>query len=304
MSGTGIFTLIDNFINGQVGNLVKVTQTNLSDSISTILMGSLTLYFIVYGYMVIAEKISVPFKTLLWKMASFVIIIAFMKNAGGILVLSGEAVSQLSTIGSDGEAGLKFLDDQYIRMFKLADRLWDKGNVFTGAVGFLGVMLAWGLCTIPIFSILVISKFTLFLLLGFAPVFIFCLMWGWLKQSFNNYLTALLSNALIILVIRTIQKGIVDFFDKLGDVNTDVSVALIGVLFVGVAWVLWYLYIYIIAIVSRLMATTVDQFPARSILSQSKQEGQQQQFQQQQLHTMRELTNQLKMLNSKNNKGN
>lgn len=292
-SGEGIFTILDNFISNNMDAVVKIAQSNVANSISSILTASLTLYFIVYGYMVMAEKIQVPVKTLIWKLASFSIIIAFMQNSGGILTLAGQAVDQLSTIGSGGNTSLQFLDDQFFRMYRLATKLWDTGSIFTGAIGFIGVMLAWGMTTVPIFGILLISKFTLYLLLGFAPLFIFCLMWGWLKQSFNNYLTALLSNALIIIVIRTIQTAIVNFFDTLANANTDVNVALIGVMFMGVAWVLWNLIMYIIAMVSRLMATTIDQFPASPTMTQSRKAVQAQQAQQAQTAAITNLINKL-----------
>lgn len=257
---SGIFTMVNDFIDGQMKTVVELTQTNVANSVSTILSVSVVAYLTFYGYMILADKVQSPIKSIIWKCVSFAIIIAFIQNAGGVLTLAGEAVEELSTIGSGGNVGLAFLDDQYLRMYDLAIKLWDKGNIFTGAVGFLGVMLAWGFFTVPVFCIFVASKFTMFLLLGFAPLFVFCLMWGWLKQSFSNYLSALLGNALIILVIRTLQKVGVDFFDKF-KYNGETAPALTGILLLAVAVILIFLYIHIIKTVEKLMSVTVDQIP-------------------------------------------
>ena len=84
----------------------------------------------------LADKIQTPLKSVIWMCAGFVIIIAFIKNSGVILTLfnlSSGAVEELSTIGSDSLVGLLFLDNQYLRMYRLANTLRDKGNVFTGA---------------------------------------------------------------------------------------------------------------------------------------------------------------------------
>lgn len=305
----GIFTLINNFIDGQMHKAVEILQTNVANSVSNLILISVTTYLMFYGYMVLADKIQAPLKSVIWKTAGFAIIIAFVKNSGGILTLAGGAVEELSTIGSDGSVGLQFLDDQYLRMYELAYNLWDKGNLFTGAVGFLGVMLAWGFFTVPVFCIFIVSKFTMFLLLGFAPLFLFFLMWGWLKQSFSNYLSALLGNAFIILVIRSLQKLGVDFFDQF-KYNGETAPALTGLLLLATAIILAYLYVYIIRIVRNLMAVTVDQIPTLGTFGglgakqleqkQQAQKGAQAQAQRDQVQ--QQILQQLQLLNKTNPK--
>lgn len=293
---SGVFTYIDNAVSSVLTEAVKITQTNLSNSISNILTISVIMYIMVYGYMILADKIQSPFKSIVWKLTSFAIIIAFVQNAGGVLTLAGQAVEELSTIGSGGEAGVGFLDDQYNRMAKLADTMSEQASMGTGWAVNILVLLAYVLMAVPIFSILIIAKFTMFFLLGIAPLFVFCLMWGWLKDSFSQYLTALISNALIVIVARTMQKSLFDIFEsltKLGDMN----VYMLAFIFVIVAWFSKDLLNYIIGVVSKLARVTADSFPesfnpqaqARQIQAQRKSEQAQQQRDQVQTQILQEL---------------
>lgn len=301
----GIFTYIDNAVSSVLTEAIKVTQTNLANSITSLITISITVYILVYGYMILADKIQSPFKSLLWKLVSFAIILAFIKNSGGVLTLAGEAVEELSTLGSDGHVGVGFLDDQFERMAVLGDNMSSSATFGTGWFINSLVLLAYVLMAVPIFSILIISKFTMFFLLGIMPLFLFCLMWGWLKDSFSQYATALVSNALIVIVARTMQKSLFDFFEKLTSLD-NMNVYMLAFIFVIVAWFSKDLLFYIIGVVSKLSRVTADSFPtslnpngakaqAQQKALEAKQQAQRDQVQQQ-------ILQQLQLLNKTNPK--
>lgn len=301
----GVFTYVDNAVSTVLTEAIKVTQTNIANSVTTLITVSITLYVMVYGYMILADKIQSPFKSLLWKLVSFAVIIAFIQNIGGILTLAGEAVEQLSTIGSDGHAGVGFLDDQFKRMSVLANEMGSKATTGTGWFVNGLILFAYVLMAVPIFSILLISKFTMFFLLGIAPFFLFCLMWGWLKDSFSQYATALVSNALVVIVARTIQKSLFDFFEKLTSLN-NMNVYMLAFMFVIVAWFSKEFLAYMISVVGKLSRVTADSFPTsmnpNGARAQAQKEAMLNQQQHQRDQVQQQILQQLQILNKTNPK--
>ncbi|HDR1236514.1 TriE protein [Pasteurella multocida] len=296
----GIFTYIDTSVSSVLTEAIKVTQTNLANSVTSLITVSITLYVAVYGYMILADKIQSPFKSIMWKLVSFAVILAFIQNSGGILTLAGQAVEELSTIGSNGQAGVGFLDDQYERMSMLADKMSSKAEFGTGWFVNGLILLAYILMAVPIFSILIICKFTMFFLLGIAPLFLFCLMWGWLKDSFSQYATALVSNALIVIVARTMQKSLFEFFEKLTSLD-DMNVYMLAFMFVIIAWFSKDFLFYIIGVVGKLSRVTADSFPTslnpHGARAQAQKEARMAQQQAQRDEVQQKILQQLQILN-------
>ena len=122
-----IFKYAQTQIEGLLDGVVKTAQSSIAESLSTVTSTAITLYIVIYGYMVLAGKINSPLKELIWKGASFVIILAFVNNVDGLLTLGGEAVQELSTIGSgSSEIGMAFLDDLLDKAFDLGSALYDQ----------------------------------------------------------------------------------------------------------------------------------------------------------------------------------
>ncbi|WP_414429467.1 type IV secretion system protein, partial [Aggregatibacter actinomycetemcomitans] len=64
--------------------------------------------------------------------------------------------------------------------------------------------------------------------MGICPLFTFCLMWGWLKDSFAQYLSALLGNALILITVRMIANTILTYSEVALNNGENSNVLLIG----------------------------------------------------------------------------
>ena len=88
----GFFAYAQSQIESLMDGIVETAQSNFAQSLSEITTGAVTLYIIVYGYMVLSGKVNSPVRELLWKGASFIIILAFVNNSGGLLTLAGGAV--------------------------------------------------------------------------------------------------------------------------------------------------------------------------------------------------------------------
>ena len=214
-----IFARLEKFTDEQLNTLVTSIQNGISNDIATIMLASITLYVIVYGYMILAGKIQTPLQDLLWNLARFSIIIAFIQNADNLLTSAGEAVKALSTMGNDGKSGMSILDEQIEAISRFSDRVGNDansglaGDIAAGLISAI-IWLGFGLMAIPLFLTFALSKITLYVLLALAPVFLFCLMWGWLKDSFANWVSALLANAMVLMIMSIISKTVAGFLSS------------------------------------------------------------------------------------------
>ena len=148
----GFFAYAQSQIESLMDGIVETAQSNFAQSLSEITTGAVTLYIFVYGYMVLFGKVNSPVRELLWKGASFIIILAFVNNSGGLLTLAGGAVQELSTIGSGGSAvGMDFLDELMDKSFDLAIELYDQGDMVSGSLAFILVTLSFGFLFVTIF---------------------------------------------------------------------------------------------------------------------------------------------------------
>ena len=295
----GFFAYAQSQIESLMDGIVETAQSNFAESLGAITTGAVTLYIIVYGYMVLFGKVNSPVRELLWKGASFIIILAFVNNSGGLLTLAGGAVQELSTIGSGGSAvGMDFLDELMDKSFDLAIELYDQGDMVSGSLAFILVTLSFGFLFVTIFSVIVISQFVTFFLLAFAPLFIFCLMWGWLKDSFAQYLSALLGNAIII-TVRLISGTIIQFASNALNGSSGSNVLLVGITCCLFCYIFFKLITRAIDIVSNLSKVTVDKFPSQSNSSNMnarEMQFRQMEMQQQQTQLLQNMSRSLEKL--------
>ena len=154
--------------------------------------------------MVLAGKIQTPIADLLWNLARLGIIVAFVRNEGGILTHFSEAVKELSTLGGNGKTVLANFDTLLATVSEFSERLVDQVDWFSE--GFISVLVFVGFAflAIPISLTYILSKITLHFLLALSPIFFFMLMWGWLKDSFARFVSLLISNALALVIINVL----------------------------------------------------------------------------------------------------
>lgn len=296
----GFFAYAQSQIESLMDGVVETAQSSFAESLASITTGAVTLYIVFYGYMVLLGKVNSPVRELLWKGASFALILAFVNNSNGLLTLAGGAVQDLSTIGSGGSAvGMAFLDELMDKSFDLAIELYDQGDMVSGSLAFILVTLSFGLLFVTIFSVIVISQFVTFFLLAFAPLFIFCLMWGWLKDSFAQYLSALLGNALIIITVRLISGTIIQFASNALNGSSGSNVLLVGITCCLFCYIFFKLITRAIDIVSNLSKVTVDKFPSQSNSSNMnarEMQFRQMEMQQQQTQLLQNMSRSLEKL--------
>ncbi len=204
-----IFSTVSTLIEDVTRAMVVEMQSGMGAGLISVAQVSISLYVLIYGYMVLAGKIQTPIADLLWTLAKFGIILAFITNASGYLTMSNEAIKGLKTFFNGGEVGLGLLDSRLEAVAVHAIDIWEKADGIKDSIvavfqviGFVPLLLGFIACG----AMLIYTEITLQILLATAPLFIFCLMWGFLRDSFNRWLSAIISNCLIILFTNVVLQ--------------------------------------------------------------------------------------------------
>lgn len=167
-----------------------------------------TLYVLFYGYCVLAGKIDSPLSDFAWNIARMCLIMAFVTNAGGLLTAASNAVTGLQTFASHGQNLWSVLDTRANDIVFLINKIWGDASGISDSV--LAVLKIVGLLPLilgvaAIAKELAFSQISLTILIAVMPIFIFCLMYGFLKQMFSKYLTLIIINVLKILFITVLS---------------------------------------------------------------------------------------------------
>lgn len=255
----GVFEYIDQFINSHLSAISAQVSEIFSTQLSLLFTGSITLYIVFYGYMIFAGKIQAPVEDLVWNLARMALLMTFITNTGGWLDLVKGAIETLPQIGGSDD-GLKFIDQQFTHISKQAELFGQKAD--WGAGWFVSglVWIGFLLSIVPAALIIVINKIMLFFLLSLLPLFIFCLMWGWLKESFNQYMSAILTNVLIIIVVTAFLKSLIDFVFAY-DVNKGINPVMAGMIYVVIGWFSAKFIGFITLSLMNMMRVSVDKLP-------------------------------------------
>lgn len=161
-----------------------------------------TIYILWYAYTVLSRKQQSPVPDFIWNLARFTFILSFISNSGGWLDSAFAAVDGLKSTFSHGDP-YQWMDQLWGKVRQVASMLMDKDTsryvkveggtaaLFTYAGGLLALLLT----TI----VYLMAEITLKLLTVTAPLFIFCLMFGFLRQMFNNWIQLIFSSLFIFL---------------------------------------------------------------------------------------------------------
>lgn len=260
MSSVGVFEYIDKFIDLHLDTISSGVSDIFSTQLTLLFSASISLYIMFYGYMILAGKIQAPVEDLIWNLARMALLMTFITNTDGWLDLVKAAIKTLPQLGGSDD-GLKFIDRQFTHISETAEKFakkadWGAGWFVSGLV-WLGFLLA----LVPAALIIVINKIMLFFLLSLLPLFIFCLMWGWLKESFNQYMSAILTNVLIIIVITAFLKGLVDFVIDY-EVKTGINPVMAGMIYVVLGFFSAKFIGFIVLSLMNMMRVTVDKLPS------------------------------------------
>ncbi|CAI1544480.1 TrbL/VirB6 plasmid conjugal transfer protein [Serratia fonticola] len=215
----GFFVKYNNDIMDTIRRFGDLYQSEYANGVMTLATASVTIYLLWQGYRVLAGKTQTPLPDIAWDITRFAIILAFVTNAGGYLTMATGALQGLKDGFSGSTTVWQTLDNLWASTQKLADSIYALDtSTYVPAEGWLGMVLVWlGSIALMIISALVYTSadITMSLLAITAPIFIFCLMWGFLRTMFNNWLQLMFSSILTVLFATLVIKIAMSYLSEI-----------------------------------------------------------------------------------------
>ncbi|EDR4261367.1 type IV secretion system protein [Salmonella enterica subsp. enterica] len=216
---TGIFVGYEKYIVDGFHVVLSGLTSTYSVWIAGLFTACLTGYITYKGYETLAGRLSRPVEDVIWDVARMSIIMMFVTNAGGYLDMVVAAVNGIRD-GFSGDASIwATLDTVWEKTQHLAESLYmqdDPGITGVPVKGVLAETFVWGgvfvlVCATAIVNI--IAELVLMLMGVTAPIFIFFLMWGWLRPMFNNWLQTIFSCLLTTLLTGLALQVVMNYIN-------------------------------------------------------------------------------------------
>lgn len=212
---TGFFEKASNDVMRALDQLSQNYQSDLSGDISILFTSAASLYVLWMGYYIMSGKTQTPVKDLVWRCVAMMMIMTFVDYSTGYLSIVEDAVDGLKSGLSGGGGVWQNLDKVWEQTQTLGDAIYALDpSTYVKAEGALAQLLIWvgSIILMAVGSIVFLSaEVTLKLLLLTAPLFIFCLMWGFLRTMFNNWLQAIFSSLLTVMFASLVIDMAVTF---------------------------------------------------------------------------------------------
>jgi type IV secretion system protein VirB6 len=211
----GFFEKFNTTIMDKLTTMGDVYQAQYATGIMSLMVGAVTLYILYSGYSTLAGKQQTPVPDLVWNLARFAMLITFITNAGGYLTALTDGLNGLKS-GFTGDTSVwTALDTLWTSTQELADEIYKKDeSAYVAVSGGLGAALVWGGAIFLMFTSAVVfltADMTMLFMLMTAPIFLFCLMFGFLRPMFNNWLQLIFSSILTVLFASIVIRLAIDF---------------------------------------------------------------------------------------------
>lgn len=240
----GIFSSVEKNLIGGITNATSGLMMSYSSMMMGLAATSVTIYIMWRGYQTLAGKLSTPMEDTMWDIMRMAIILSFVANVSGYLDGVIDAINGLKERFSGGESIWKMLDNLWKSARVLGKKLHDMDNsTYVKDEGWTAQFYVW----LGIFVLMTITAFVsmiaevMILLLSItAPIFIFCLMYGFLRPMFNNWLQNIFAAILTILFSALSLRIVINFLtsrmaeataqaDKVNIVELGAQVCLAGI---------------------------------------------------------------------------
>lgn len=204
-----LFSTLGGLVETAVASATQGLQSEYVSALTALATAGGTLYVLFYGYSVIAGKIDSPLSDFVWNISRMFLIMMFVNNVGGLLDAASEAVRGLQAFAADGKNEWALLDIRATNIANLVNQIWSDHGGISGKIAAaleIGALFPLFLGVAAIAKELAFSTISLTILITVMPIFIFCLMYGFLKQMFSKFLTLVLVNFFKILFISVLSN--------------------------------------------------------------------------------------------------
>lgn len=214
MAGMGFFEKFNTDLMGKLTEMGSAFQSQFASDMMSLAAAAITLYVLWKGYQTLAGKTQMPMHDLAWDLSKFAIILTFVTNADGYLTAAIDALQGMKEGFTGGNSVWNTLDNIWLSTQNLSDKIYDLDTDYVPLVGAIGMLLVWAgsLVLIIVSTIVFLSADVVMVMMTItAPIFIFCLMFGFLRQMFNNWLQMLFSSVLTVLFASLVIRFAIDY---------------------------------------------------------------------------------------------
>jgi type IV secretion system protein VirB6 len=226
MSG-GIFVGMDKNIMDGLNAVLEGQSSTYGSMISIIVVSSFTLFIVYRGYQTLGGKLLTPVEDVVWDVGRMLLITTFVLNRDSWLDAVIAAIEGLK----DGVSG----DDN---VWVLLDTVWEKAqtlgqtlfnldtSTYVQLSGGFAEVLVWGGAIVLLLAatfVNLLAEITLLLMTTTAPLFIFCLLYGFLKPMFDNWLKTIFTAILTIMFSALSIRIAINYLNKILDAAISTS---------------------------------------------------------------------------------
>lgn len=217
MSG-GVFSGMNNAIMEGLKAVLEGQSSVYGSMISVIAVSSFTSFIIFKGYQTLAGKLTEPVSEVVWDATRFVLILTFVLNWGGWLDIAIGAMNGLKEGVTGHDDVWALLDSLWGKAQELGSALYDKDDsTYFKFEGGLAEGLVWGgtiVLLVVTTAVNLLAAIIILLMTTTAPIFIFCLSFGFLKPMFNNWLGTIFTAILTIMFSALSVRIAVNYLDS------------------------------------------------------------------------------------------
>lgn len=205
-------------------SLETIKEASISDKMVELqaIVGSLLVLSIMFkGFQTIAGRNQDPIRDIIWDIGKKLLILTFILNVNGWLNLATSALDGFYEWAGGGTQFYAQLDGLTYSFAKSLKVVWDKASGFDVifavfvmlfmTIGFLGIMIVFG------FTMINATITNTFLIIA-LPLALFCLMYDFTKQAFNQWFNMFMSNIILLLLMSAftnfLTKEMSDFYTK------------------------------------------------------------------------------------------
>ncbi|ECJ2502725.1 type IV secretion system protein [Salmonella enterica subsp. diarizonae] len=198
----GMFETMYNFFDKGFNTVLQGLTSSFAQGVMILLTSSLTVLITYRGYQTLAGKLQRPVEDVVWDVTRILIIAAVVTNANGYLDSVFSAIDGFKNAFSGDKNIWASLDSAWEITQTVATGLSNQDDSMVPIRGGAAELIVWlgvGALMCATAFINIIADITLRLMTVTAPLFIFCLMYGFLKTMFENWAKTIFSVLLTIL---------------------------------------------------------------------------------------------------------
>ncbi|MFP9469977.1 type IV secretion system protein [Pectobacterium brasiliense] len=250
MSG-GMFVGMNNTITDGLHAVLRGQTSVYGDMVSVIAVSSFTLFVTYRGYQTLAGKLQTPVEDVIWDVGRMLLIMTFVLNLDGWLDLAISSINGLTDGVSGDDNVWVLLDTVWAKAQTIGQKLYQQDDsTYVKLNGGIAQLLVWGGAIVTLLfgsAVNLLAGIIIVLMTTTAPLFIFCLLYGFLTPMFNNWLkiifTVILTimfSALSIRIVINYLNGLLDkavnFADSANIITLGVQCCVAGVISGIIIW--------------------------------------------------------------------